>query len=959
VQVSQDLSIAGTLNTNNQNLTVLRHLTGTGTLQGLAGGLQELITVGGNFTVSTYTPNGSKLLLNGATQPVSVSANSFYDLEIAKTNPTDVVTSTGAWTVTGSLLLSTGTWNAGSYVHDIRVPWDATSANFTFTPSTSTINMTTNPGLTVNNSATNWFWNLTISTSVSLSSAIVVLNDLNITATGALDVSAANRKITVGHNWTRTAPGSFNYRNGEVEFDDNAFTANGTLSTTDAAGETFWNLSVDESGGTMTYSSNLTIISQISLVSGTLEEAGTRTITMGTAVSPATVIWSNTAYTVGQAGFSNTTGKVSFAQPGSVTTYNILGRTTFYDFECLTPGAVLEFEDNTTGSYGPADRATLVAGDFHVVGAAGQLITLDNTSGTDAAAVCGPNPDIHHWVLHITGTATIDYIDVSNSWAPPGATVTPGPHYNKGPSNCNWLFYIPIIDSWTVDSDNDGRIDRIRVQVDVGTQLNVRPPSPPGVDFNQLRFHVEGYTVTGIGDAGANDQDVFDILLQEGTHEDTDAKPRWQLLENNYPNGLLGKIGGAYVESGTQVHTADDGARPVITYTLAVVGQNKVYAHFSEPVFGDAGGTTSIATGAILDAANPVTLLTPLEGSGPSAHAAMLQLTNAVTAGDVIPYATAQTLAAAASSVYDQPYTVDPGLYPNTNVDLNLRPGSKPMLTTPHRITDVGLGLVEPVFALTTGPVTQQDPLRGGVGRITAFDGSGWLQDRDTQLQASILAPPPADTYGLDLAYDVNPADPILLSNLWIPDLATAPTTTLFAHGGDDRFHNGDTAARQLTGTPVPGALREFLIPGDDPEIKDGVDLQFLFVLDDGVDRFPCARVADPLDPSSARPWAYKVRDLRTQHGEATVTNNVINPLRGEQASVYYRITQAGMVTITVFDLKGDIVEVLYRGHRDPGEYSTTWDGRNRGGRVVTRGVYFVKIVGPDIDEIRKVLVVK
>ena len=41
------------------------------------------------------------------------------------------------------------------------------------------------------------------------------------------------------------------------------------------------------------------------------------------------------------------------------------------------------------------------------------------------------------------------------------------------------------------------------------------------------------------------------------------------------------------------------------------------------------------------------------------------------------------------------------------------------------------------------------------------------------------------------------------------------------------------------------------------------------------------------------------------------------------------------------------------------GVSSTTWDGRNRADRVVARGVYFVSIVGPGVNEIRKVLVVK
>jgi hypothetical protein len=154
--------------------------------------------------------------------------------------------------------------------------------------------------------------------------------------------------------------------------------------------------------------------------------------------------------------------------------------------------------------------------------------------------------------------------------------------------------------------------------------------------------------------------------------------------------------------------------------------------------------------------------------------------------------------------------------------------------------------------------------------------------------------------------------------------------------------------------------LRDYLMPSSDPEIKDGADLQFLFLLDvNGSEWFPLARIDDPLDPRTARPWSWKVRDLRAQRGEVTILNNVINPLRGEKAGLHYVVSDAGSVTITVFDLKGDIVNQLYRGQRSAGEYSTTWDGRNRGGRIVARGLYFIKVVGPDVNEIRKVLVVK
>jgi flagellar hook assembly protein FlgD len=90
-----------------------------------------------------------------------------------------------------------------------------------------------------------------------------------------------------------------------------------------------------------------------------------------------------------------------------------------------------------------------------------------------------------------------------------------------------------------------------------------------------------------------------------------------------------------------------------------------------------------------------------------------------------------------------------------------------------------------------------------------------------------------------------------------------------------------------------------------------------------------------------------------------TILHNVINPLRGEKTNLHYVVDKPGYVTITVFDLSGDIVNVLYRGQQAAGQYSTSWDGRNRGGRIVARGLYFVRVVGPGFDEMRKVLVVK
>jgi flagellar hook assembly protein FlgD len=65
-------------------------------------------------------------------------------------------------------------------------------------------------------------------------------------------------------------------------------------------------------------------------------------------------------------------------------------------------------------------------------------------------------------------------------------------------------------------------------------------------------------------------------------------------------------------------------------------------------------------------------------------------------------------------------------------------------------------------------------------------------------------------------------------------------------------------------------------------------------------------------------------------------------------------------VTITVFTLDGDVVARLANSSSQAaGDYVVSWNGRNLSGAAVARGLYFVRIVAPGLDEIRKVLVVR
>ena len=148
--------------------------------------------------------------------------------------------------------------------------------------------------------------------------------------------------------------------------------------------------------------------------------------------------------------------------------------------------------------------------------------------------------------------------------------------------------------------------------------------------------------------------------------------------------------------------------------------------------------------------------------------------------------------------------------------------------------------------------------------------------------------------------------------------------------------------------------------PGD---IDNGDKIEFVFRLDNG-DMF-VARLDAKGIPSDwyrrVRPFSFDILNIKThQRGNVTVMNNVINSEKRELAYLFYSLPRAGRVTIQVYTLDGSLVKSIRRNeYRDKSEYTDTWDGTNNGGRPVARGMYFIRVVGPDIDEIRKVMVVK
>ncbi len=749
----------GTLSMTQGTLTLNGHTFVLGTALNMSSANTAQITI--DTGTLDGTTNGRSITISSAqatiTQTTGTMSATGFSIGAGAYTVTGVGTVTlgaGGFSQTGGVVTAGGALMTSSGTVAITAG--------TFTQGSSTVTMDTT-GTTVQVVSPNQLNNLTIGVSGS-GSVSTSTNDLSMT--GALDiisgwtfdtnllnlavgsatitgtlVGSNSKTITVTGGWNRNG-GTFTWNQSKVQFA-------GTGTVTGSSGtETFYDFVKSGAATNTTFTTNLVIVSSLTLSSGTLTDGGPFTITMGNQFgSPAIVIWDSS----GGGTFSAGTGTVFFYNTQNL----VKGSNSFYVFWTDTSSAghavTISFQQATTQT---------VNNNFHAVGTAGNPLTLMSAAQATLYSVPPPNDPLltalgggppnwaQQWYISVPGAATIDFAIVQLSWAST-ASITPGPNCTDDGYNDNWFFVIPIIASWTIDKNNNGRIDTLRIQVKQGTQL--------ATAFGGITVKVDGYgTISGAGNfgfpAGVANKDVFDVTLPEHGSEDTSATPTWQILSNT---SLYGIVGGAFVQHNTAtasfVYTASKGARPVITYTVAALNSTQAYIHFSELVYGDSTLSSSLGPSSFAYSGGAVTVQ-PVETSGPGAHAAIITFATPLAVNDIL--AGAQAIQAATGGIWGVAAAVDPAAFPNATFDTLLAANAnRSMLNTTstptapaHNISDVGIGFITPVLAEDQS--ITRDPSRGGIGLVTIFDGSQWLPPQNTFLEARILPGFPLGGHG-------------------------------------------------------------------------------------------------------------------------------------------------------------------------------------------------------------------
>ena len=82
------------------------------------------------------------------------------------------------------------------------------------------------------------------------------------------------------------------------------------------------------------------------------------------------------------------------------------------------------------------------------------------------------------------------------------------------------------------------------------------------------------------------------------------------------------------------------------------------------------------------------------------------------------------------------------------------------------------------------------------------------------------------------------------------------------------------------------------------------------------------------------------------------------NPFQA-RATVHFELATPQRAALGVYDASGRMIRTLWDGRRGGGQHAVVWDGRSNGGHPVTGGVYFLRLRTGEVDQARRVVLLR
>jgi len=413
------------------------NITGDIDFVGSGSGMQSFLMGGGIWTVSgnvdltggSITAGNSTLAMNGAGKVLTGNSQTLYNL-----NTSNTISAGGSFTVSNVFTISSGTFDGSSYIIILSgttgTPFVKTGA---FTSSSSTIKYTGNNTTGNTSVVATTYYNLYLDNASETFAAAG-----NITAAGVLTINAGTfdaLSTTVTLSGTGTPlviSGTFLNNSATIVYSGTGAPVNVTtipyfnLSFTPAIPSGTYNLTGDLTEanaitGTLTIDSDATLVIRpvatdynITAPNIVINSGGVLDATGSASTITVTDTWDNNGDT---AGFVAGNSTVVLAPATSIT---ITGNTDFYNLTSTANGKTLYFgSDDTQG----------VTGALTLTGQSGSLIYLKRSGGAG----------LDQWKINPSGTRSVSYVDVENSWNTNVNPIIPSNSVNSG-NNTGWTF---------------------------------------------------------------------------------------------------------------------------------------------------------------------------------------------------------------------------------------------------------------------------------------------------------------------------------------------------------------------------------------------------------------------------------------------------------------------------------------------------------------------------------------
>jgi len=89
-----------------------------------------------------------------------------------------------------------------------------------------------------------------------------------------------------------------------------------------------------------------------------------------------------------------------------------------------------------------------------------------------------------------------------------------------------------------------------------------------------------------------------------------------------------------------------------------------------------------------------------------------------------------------------------------------------------------------------------------------------------------------------------------------------------------------------------------------------------------------------------------------------SLEKNYPNPFN-PSTTIPFNITQAGNVTLSVYDMSGSLVKTLTSDYKEAGSYKVIWNGLNNDGQQVASGQYILKMSAPNYSNTLQMTFIK